>query len=214
MRTLTSRIALELVAHEGIVREAYRDSTGVWTWSVGDTNASGHTVYPRYKDQPQPLEHCIGVFKWLLETRYLPAVLSAFGNHDPSEAELGAALSFHWNTGAIQRASWLRMFVEGNVAGARAAIMDWSHPSSLAARRSSEQALFFDGTWSSEGTALVYGVSKPSYRPAGAQKIDIRAAIKGAFADSNASVSAPAVQPAPQPQPDKPNWFDKLMGWG
>ncbi|WP_295635808.1 hypothetical protein [Novosphingobium sp.] len=216
MQTLTPRIALEIVAHEGIVREAYRDSTGVWTWSVGITNASGHTVYPRYKDQPQPIEHCLGVFKWLLETRYLPAVLTAFGNHDPSEAELAAALSFHWNTGAIQRASWLRMFIEGNVAGARAAIMDWSHPASLAARRACEQALFFDGRWSSDGTAVVYGVSKPSYRPAGAQKVDIREAIKAAFADAAiaAPPAVPAAQPAPQPQPTKPNWFDKLMGWG
>lgn len=218
MHTLTARIALEIVAHEGIVREAYRDSTGVWTWSVGITNASGHTVYPRYKDQSQPIEHCLGVFKWLLDTRYLPAVLAAFGNHDPSEAELGAALSFHWNTGAIGRANWLRMFVDGNVAGARAAIMEWSHPASLAARRARERSLFFDGQWSSDGLALVYGVSKPSYRPAGAQKIDIRTAINAAFADSGgaerAPPAAPTVQTAPQPQPDKPNWFDKLMGWG
>jgi lysozyme len=216
MKTLTPRIALEIVAHEGIVREAYRDSTGVWTWSVGITNVSGHTVYPRYKDQPQPLEHCIGVFKWLLETRYLPAVLAAFGRHDPSEAELAAALSFHWNTGAIGRASWLRMLVEGNVAGARTAIMDWSHPASLTARRRREQALFFDGRWTNDGTALVYGVSKPSYRPAGARKVDIRAAISAAFADAAVATqpAAPAAQSAPQPQPPTPNWFDKLMGWG
>ena len=218
MKTLSPRIALEIVSHEGIVREAYRDSTGVWTWSVGITNASGHTVYPRYKDQPQPLEHCLGVFKWLLETRYLPSVTAAFGAHEPSEAQLAAALSFHWNTGAIGRASWLQMFFEGNVAGARAAIMDWSHPASLAARRAREQALFFDGNWSNDGKALVYGLSKPSYRPAGAQKIDIRAAINAAFADSEgagvAPPAAPSAQTAPQPQPDKPNWFEKLMGWG
>lgn len=222
MRTLTPRIALEIVSHEGIVREAYRDSTGVWTWSVGVTDASGHTVYPRYKDAPQPLEHCLGVFKWLLETRYMPQVLAAFGGHDPSEAELGAALSFHWNTGAIGRATWLRLFVEGNVAGARAAIMDWSHPASLAARRAREQALFFDGAWSSDGTALVYGVSKPSYRPAGAQSQDIRTAIDAAFVDQSpvavaqpvASPPASIAQATPQPQPDKPSWFDKLMGWG
>ena len=206
MPTLTPRIALEIVAHEGIVREAYRDSTGVWTWSVGVTNASGHAVYPRYKDQPQPLEHCLGVFKWLLETRYLPAVLTAFGSHDPSEAELGAALSFHWNTGAILRATWMRLFTAGNVAGARAAIMDWAHPTSLAARRACEQALFFDGTWSNDGTALVYSVSKPSYRPAGAQHMPIGPVIEAVFAGQ-------AVAPiTPTPAPPVRNWFERLFG--
>ena len=209
MHTLTPRIALEVVAHEGIVREAYRDSTGVWTWSVGVTNASGHAVYPRYKDQPQPLEHCIGVFKWLLETRYLPAVLKAFGDHDPSEAELGAALSFHWNTGAIGRATWMRLFVAGNVAGARAAIMDWAHPASLAARRSREQALFFDGTWSNDGMALVYGVSKPSYRPAGAQRMSVGPVIEAVFAGGAQDAVAPV---APMPAPPVRNWFERLFG--
>lgn len=65
MREITPRIALELIVHEGIVTEAYKDSVGVWTWSVGVTDASGHTVFPRYKDRPQPLEHCIGVYLWL-----------------------------------------------------------------------------------------------------------------------------------------------------
>ena len=208
MRTLTPRIALEIVAHEGIVREAYRDSTGVWTWSVGVTDASGHTVYPRYKDQPQPLEHCLGVFKWLLETRYLPAVLAAFGNHDPSEGELGAALSFHWNTGAIGRATWLRLSVEGNTAGARAAIMDWAHPASLAARRSREQALFFDGSWSSDGNALVYHVAKPSYHPVGGERVPVLAAIEAAFA---AGAGDTVAQPVPEPQPAKLNWFERLF---
>ena len=209
MHTLTPRIALEIVAHEGIVREAYRDITGVWTWSVGVTNASGHTVYPRYKDQPQALEHCLGVFKWLLETRYLPAVLTAFGSHDPSEAELGAALSFHWNTGKILRSTWMRLFTEGNVAGARAAIMDWAHPTSLAARRAREQALFFEGTWSNDGTALVYGVSKPGYRPAGAQHMPIGPVIEAVFAAGSQDAIVPI---APMPAPPMRNWFERLFG--
>jgi lysozyme len=45
----------------------------------GITQASGHAVFPRYKDNPQPLERCLAVFLWLLRTKYLPAVLAAFG---------------------------------------------------------------------------------------------------------------------------------------
>lgn len=198
MRDLTPRIALELIAHEGIVTEAYRDSVGVWTWSVGITDASGHKVMPRYKDKPQPLEHCLGVYLWLLREKYLPPVLAAFGPHDPTEAQLGAALSFHWNTGAIARASWIGRFVKGDVAGARRAMMDWARPAALVPRRRKEQALFFDGTWSEDGTALVYGVAKPSYRPAKGQRVPVRALVEGLFA-----APSPAPSPAPSQAPSQ-----------
>lgn len=215
MRELTPRIALELIAHEGIVTEAYKDSVGVWTSSVGITDASGHKVFPRYKDKPQPLEHCIGVYLWLLREKYLPPVLAAFGRHDPSEAELGAALSFHWNTGAIARASWIGRFVKGDVAGARAAMLEWARPKELLARRRREQALFFDGKWSEDGTALVYGVAKPSYQPARGQRVQVRALVEGLFADKPAPRSAPQPvsksAPGAAPAEAKQTWFDRLF---
>jgi lysozyme len=203
MRDLTPRIALELIAHEGIVTEAYKDSVGVWTWSVGITDASGHKVFPRYKDKPQPLEHCIGVYLWLLREKYLPPVLAAFGKHDPSEAELGAALSFHWNTGAIARASWIGRFVKGDVDGARKSMLDWARPRELLARRRKEQALFFDGQWSEDGMALVYGVTKPSYKPVRGKRVEVRALVEGLFADEPA--------PALVPVAAKKTWFDRLF---
>ncbi|WP_292959692.1 lysozyme [Novosphingobium sp. UBA1939] len=174
MQDITPRIALELICHEGVVREAYRDSAGVWTWSVGITNASGHRVFPRYKDNPQPIERCIAIYLWLLRTKYLPPVLAAFGGAEPTEAQLGAALSFHWNTGAIARASWIRRFVAGDIAGARASMLDWAKPADLLPRRKREQALFFDGVWSGDGTALIYEVAKPRYTPVGPRRTDIR----------------------------------------
>ncbi len=213
MREITPRIALELIAHEGIVTEAYKDSVGVWTWSVGITDASGHKVFPRYKDKPQPLEHCIGVYLWLLREKYLPPVLAAFGAHEPNEAELGAALSFHWNTGAIGRASWIKRFVAGDVAGARKAMLDWARPAALLPRRRLEQALFFDGKWSEDGTALVYGVSKPSYQPSRGKRIAMRALIENMFAaqEQDATpVAVPAPPPA-APQAPKRSWFDRLF---
>lgn len=192
MRDLTPRIALELIAHEGVAREAYRDSVGVWTWSVGITQASGHAVFPRYKDNPQPLEHCLAVFLWLLRTKYLPAVLAAFGAVELTEPQLGAALSFHWNTGAIARAGWVRRFVAGDAAGARVAMLDWARPPALLPRRRREQALFFDAAWTADGTALVYDVAKPAYRPAGANRVAIAPAIARLFAGEPRETATPA----------------------
>lgn len=185
--TLTPRIVLEIAAHEAIVPEAYKDSVGVWTWALGVTNASGHQVHPRYKDAPQTLRHCLEVSIWLLRERYLPQVLAAFGGMPLSEAQLGAALSFHYNTGAIARAGWVQAWRTGEAAGAREAFMEWRKPAEIIPRREKERDLFFDGRWTGDGQVTVYDVAKPSYAPkrSSARRVDIAAdvsAILGADA--------------------------------
>ena len=163
--TITVKVALEIVSHEAIVREAYRDSVNVWTWSVGITNASGHRVYPRYKDNPQPLMRCLEVFEWVLRKNYRPAVVEVFKGHALTEEQFGAALSFHYNTGGIRRASWAKLWKQGKVEAARRAFMNWSKPPEIIPRRRKERDLFFDGKWSAGATAIEYPVRKPGYRP-------------------------------------------------
>lgn len=204
MRTLTPRIVGEILSHEGIVREAYRDSQGVWTWSVGITDASGHWV-ERYRDNPQPLERCLQVFLWLLTTRYLPPVLRAFGSFEPAEHELAAALSFHYNTGGIARAEWLRRFLAGERDEARAAFLAWSRPPEIVPRRRRERDLLLDGKWSEDGRAMLYEVAKPSYRPVRGRKIEVAATLARLMGEAESEVAACAVQPA------KRSWFDRLF---
>lgn len=172
MTTITPRIAAELLYHEGLVREAYKDSVGIWTWGVGITDASGHKV-GRYKDNPQTIEKCLEIYLWALREKYLPTVLQTFAGHKLTEAQLGAALSFHYNTGAIASADWVRKWKEGDKEGARRAILNWSKPKEIIGRRKGEQALFFDGKWSGDGTVLVYNVAKPSYQPVGGKRVNI-----------------------------------------
>jgi len=172
---LTNKILLELVCHEGIVLEAYKDSKGIWTWGVGVTNKSGHGVL-RYKDRPQSLKRVIEIYKWLLEAKYLPDVLEAFSGRDLTEEQLAAALSFHYNTGAIEKASWVKSFMLGNPDKAYVEIMNWRSPPEIIPRRKAERDLFFKGEWSNDGMATVYTkVRKPSYTPVwkSAERIDI-----------------------------------------
>jgi len=185
---ITGNIAMELVAHEAIVTEAYKDSVGVWTWSVGITNSSGHTVFPRYKDNPQTIRRCLEVFDWVVRQKYLPAVEEAFSGFALNEAQLGAALSFHYNTGGIRRATWVDNVLAGDMAAGRQNIMNWVRAGGkvnqgLVKRRTDERNLFFDGVWSNNGMALVVPVSKPSYQPnfSGAKSVDISADIKDLF---------------------------------
>ncbi len=176
MKKITANVAMEIVSHEAIVREAYKDSVGVWTWGVGITSASGHKVYPRYKDTPQSLRRCLEIFEWALRTRYMPDVLEAFDRHAMSEAQFAAALSFHYNTGGIKRAKWVRLWKEGDVPGAWAAIMNWSKPPEIIPRRRKESDLFFENKWSNDGRATEYPVRKPSYQPdfANGKRVEIK----------------------------------------
>lgn len=211
--TLTPRIAAELIAHEGVVAEAYRDSVGIWTWSVGLTDACGHKV-GRYRDNPQPLSRCFEIFIWALKENYLPPVLAAFGHHDPAEHELAGALSFHWNTGAIGRAEWMRLFRSGQAGAAHEAMMNWAKPASLALRRRRERALFFEGRWTGDGTALVYDVAKPAYRPTRGRRTDIMDALRAAMAIAPNVIGARAGAPSDRCEGSAPasNWFTRLSG--
>lgn len=173
---LTKRTLLELVSHEGIVLEAYKDSKGIWTWGIGVTNASGHKV-ARYKDKPQTVQKVVEIFEWLVRTRYLPDVQKAFEGHPLTEAQLAAALSFHYNTGAITKASWVKSFKAGNIAQAKLEFMNYKKPKEIIPRREAERDLFFNGVWSeTDGKATVYKrVKKPSYTPdwGSAEQVDI-----------------------------------------
>lgn len=181
---ISERIQLEILEHEGIVPEAYKDSKGIWTWGGGVTDASGHKV-ARYKDAPVSITRCLEVYEWLLRKAYLPDVLDAFKGMTLSEAQLGAALSFHWNTGAIREATWVRDVRAGRMAQGRLSIMNWSTPKEIIARRQAERNLFFDGTWSSDGIITVYSrVIKPGYQPdwRSAMQVDIRPMLRDVVA--------------------------------
>jgi len=179
---ITLRVALELIGHEAIVREAYKDSVGVWTWGIGVTSKSGHSV-ERYKDNPQSIQRCIEIYLWLCANKYGPEVMAAFGGHALTEAQFAAALSFHYNTGAIGSADWVQSWKWGQADKARAEFMNWQKPASIIERRKKERDLFFDGRWSSDGKATVYEVSKPSYAPkwSSAKRVDISADLKAAL---------------------------------
>lgn len=163
MSTLTKAILMELAGHEGLVRQAYKDSVGVWTWSVGITSASGHYVN-RYIDNPQTLERCLEVWEWVVREKYLPDVLEAF-DRPLKEHQLGGALMFHYNTGAIKSASWVKSYNAGDVTKAYEQFMNWSKPQEIIPRRKAERDLFFTGKWSNDGTMTEYTKLTKNYTP-------------------------------------------------
>ncbi len=193
---LTARAALELASHEALVRQTYKDSVGVLTWCVGMTNATGHRV-ERYIGKPAPLEHCMNVFVWALRN-YAKHVDEAFAGVPLTEEQYAAALSFHWNTGAIKRATWVQYFRKGQIEKARQAFMNWTKPSEIARRRAKERDLFFEGKWSSDGTMIEYTRVRSNMSPdwSSAKRISVDKELRAAFGNT------PPVTIDQPPQPD------------
>lgn len=193
--TVTYRVALEIAFHEALLRQTYKDSVGVLTWCVGMTDATGHSV-KRYIGKPAPLQHCMNIYVWALRN-YAKQVDKTFAGHKLSEAQYAAALSFHWNTGAIKRAAWVKHWKAGNIKKARKAFMDWRKPPEIIKRREKERDLFFDGKWSSDGTMTEYTRVRKNMSPdwSSAKRIDVSKELKAAF-----KVDAPVkLDQAPNP---------------
>jgi lysozyme len=160
---LTPRIVAAVAHEEGLVLEAYKDSVGVWTWALGVAETGGHNVR-QYIDKPSTIEAAVRASIEIMRKKYLPAVQRAFDGHRLKEHEIAGALSFHWNTGAIGRASWVKAWRDGDIADARRRYGEWRKPPEILPRRKRDAELFFDGKWP-DLRVPVFAVRKPSYTP-------------------------------------------------
>lgn len=183
-----ARVALEVGFHEAIIREAYRDSTGRWTWSVGLTSATGHNV-ERYIDRPTSLQRCIDIYAWALR-RYAEQVRDRFAGFALSQAAFAGAVSFHWNTGAIRsdNCRWPALYMDGKHASAEASFVSYNRAGGkvdpvLQKRRRLEANLIWRGIWSSNGTMTEFDVVRKTHRPdwSSARFIDVRDEMALAF---------------------------------
>lgn len=109
MQTSAQGVAF-LERHEGVVLKAYRDVVGVWTIGAGLTAASG-VVTPRAGMVISRAE-ATGLLQKALRQNYEPDVKHAMPGAKSHEFDAG--VSFHFNTGAIGRASWVRHWIDRN----------------------------------------------------------------------------------------------------
>ena len=169
---LTPRIVAYVAHNEAIIPEAYKDSRGIWTWGMGLATTGGYDIM-KYKDNETPIVTCLRAAIDALNHDYLPAIIKAFGDRNLSEGQAAAALSFHWNTGAILKAQWVKDFVGANLfQGEKDLRENYTNKGLLQSRRDSEADLFFKGKWPNPMTTLIYEVSKPSYTPKNAKSFD------------------------------------------
>lgn len=147
--------ALEL--EEGVVLRAYRDSVGVLTIGAGLTAASG-VIKPKL-GMVITKEQATELLQQALRANYEPAVAKAMTSIDgaivtrPNQHEFDAGLSFHWNLGAINRATWVPAWkAKAPRAEIRMRLLAWNKGGGkvlpgLTARRDREAAMLLDGKY-------------------------------------------------------------------
>lgn len=119
----TSRQGIEfLERHEGVVLRAYRDAVGVWTIGAGLTRASGVvTPKPGMTITRAEASRLLGL---ALARNYEPAVARVMPG--ARQHEFDAGVSFHFNTGAVARASWVQAWVRRDWAEVRRRLGLWN----------------------------------------------------------------------------------------
>ena len=152
-KTVSKQGLMEIVQHEAMVLTRYRDSVGVWTIGVGHTKEAGPPD-PKTVTDALEIKQVLALFRKDLK-RYEREVNKAI-TVSLAQHEFDALVSFHFNTGGIEKAALTESINAGDKAKAAEQFMNWSKPPEIIGRRKKEQTLFAHGTYSSTGKAKVY----------------------------------------------------------
>lgn len=152
-----------LARKEGIVPGPYLDTVGVWTYGIGHAETSGRDPNPRHMRRGMPTDldaELSGVFKVFREDMevFSQAVRQSV-TAPMTQYEFDAAVSFHYNTGAIRKATWVKTWNAGDKDKAVRQIMNWSKPPEIIGRREQERELFRIGDYG-QGKIPVYQVDE------------------------------------------------------
>ena len=196
----SNRGLMEIIAHEAIVLTPYRDLKDIWTIGVGHTKMAGGIDPVKFKGQ-LTLAGAVHIFRTDL-VKYERRVQQAF-TRPLKQHEFDAAVSFDFNTGAIDRATWVETFNAGNRALAIEQIMNWQKPPQIIARRKKEQQLFAHGHYNASGNAMLYPASKlGSVLWNEGKKVSLAGLLK----------IEPHMRQNPQ-EPLPPNLWQRLLAW-
>lgn len=185
-----------LAAHEGIVPAPYLDSVGVWTYGIGHTAAAGAPKPVEMQrgmpaDLDAALRNVFTVFRRDL-AKYEAAVNAALSGMKVAQHEFDAAVSFHFNTGAIATATWVKQWRAGRKDAAKSSIMSWRKPAAIIPRRQAEQKLWATGHYGADA-APVWTVNS-------AGKVTWKA-VKTLSQDQIIAMLRPDAKPVPAEKP-------------
>lgn len=186
----------EILSHEALVTSPYKDSVGVWTVGCGHTAGAGK---PNPQTMPKgvetPVAELIDLFRADL-AKYEADVNEAV-NVSLAQHEFDALVSFHFNTGAIKRASLVKKLNAGDRLGAAAGMLEWKKPAEIIKRRTAEMKLFRDGKYSNDGKCTIYPADRFG-------AVQWRSGKRVGVTALTGVAPAPLAKPLPEPDPDPP----------
>lgn len=113
-----------IMQFEGCALRAYRDIAGVWTIGFGQTNYDKTLGFKVKSGVTITYEEALRLFRNSIASQYEPPVLSALPGVAPNVFDGG--VSFHFNTGAISRASWVKAFKRGDWGAVKSSLLSWN----------------------------------------------------------------------------------------
>ena len=156
MRTSDRGVA-EIMLSEAAVINRYKDSKGIWTIGVGHTKYAGG-VDPAKVTRTLSFDEVMEMFSEDLP-KYEKDVNNAV-KVPVTQYEFDAMVSFHFNTGGIGRAQFVKDLNAGKSrATVAAGFMNWSSPPEIVGRRNREMELFRTGKYTTNPRASVYPAS-------------------------------------------------------
>ena len=161
MRTSPNGV-FEIACHEGLVPAPYKDTVGIWSYGCGHTKFAGEPDPAKMpKGMPADLNAAIRDALDLFKTdliRYEDEVNQAI--HVPlKQHQFDSLVSFHYNTGGINRARLTKLINAGDFENAAKAFMGWLKPPEIKERHEAEQHLFKTGEYTGKAVT-VWGVTE------------------------------------------------------
>lgn len=199
---------MALIGHEGIVLSRYRDSVGVWTIGVGHTAAAGHPDPARVQGE-MTVSEVIGLLRHDV-AKYEAAVAKAV-TVPLKQHEFDALVSFHYNTGAIAKASFVKLLNAGDRAGAMKRIMDWRKPPEIIPRRTAERDLFRTGKYPAPYATIYPATPSGAVQWGKGRRVYLPDLLSASPATAK-PVPAPSPQPKPGAAPEAPQDGKKDTG--
>jgi lysozyme len=161
MYRISDKGANVIRSFEGRALRAYQDSVGVWTIGYGNTNFDANAVKRLGKIQKGLTITAEQAEELLLEslaTQYEPTVRASLGAIEEPKGQWAhdAGTSFHYNTGAVKKASWPKALLAGDMPAVKASITSWNKAggkvlAGLTRRRNREWAIIASGEYGPEG---------------------------------------------------------------
>lgn len=209
MQRVSKRGLAEIAAHEGIVTSPYFDSVGIATLGIGHTASAGPPD-PARNRREFTIPEIMDIFARDIE-KFEAGVRKAF-TRPLTQEQFDAAVSFHFNTGAIGRATWVKKFNAGDISGARKSFMDWRKPKEIIPRREKERDLFFDGIYSSNGMATIYPANAVgAVQWSKGKSVNVLALMQAAGTPPPVPAPQPAPTPQPTPKPEPKHWLARII---